>query len=128
MMNPQIRIDAVEHGIKGMIALFDNRRMSAITAPQYAQYDAECRTNDSVAVDYVQMAGAVAGVKALFGGNTAGELAAALEAGYAHDGLSIIHIPVYFGPDPVSEMGAYGSWNVGNWVDDVQSRYLQQNI
>jgi len=25
-------------------------------------------------------------------------------------------------------MGAYGSWNVGNWVEDVQARYLKQKI
>lgn len=39
MMNPQILIDAVEYGLKGMIVLFDNRRMGAITSLQYAQYD-----------------------------------------------------------------------------------------
>src|SRR5262249_9019050 len=31
MMNPQILIDGVEHGVKGMIVIFDNRRMAAIT-------------------------------------------------------------------------------------------------
>lgn len=128
MMNPQILIDAVEHSVKGMIALFDNRRMAAITGLQYAQYGVEFRTNDSVAVDYVQLAGSVAGVRAVFGGHTAAELQAALAEAHAHDGLSVVHIPVYNGRDPISEMGAYGSWNVGNWVDDVQSRYLQQTI
>jgi 3D-(3,5/4)-trihydroxycyclohexane-1,2-dione acylhydrolase (decyclizing) len=128
MMNPQILIDAVEHGVKGMIALFDNRRMAAITGLQYAQYGVEFRTNDGVAVDYVQMAGSVAGVKALFGGHTRAELEAALGEAHAHDGLSLVHIPVYNGRDPISEMGAYGSWNVGNWVDDVQSRYLETKI
>ncbi len=128
MMNPQILIDAVEHGVKGMIALFDNRRMAAITSLQYAQYGQEFRTNDSVAVDYVALAGAVSGVKALHGGTSRGELEAALEAAHAHDGLSLVHIPVYAGRDPIAEMGAYGSWNVGNWVDDVQARYLEQTI
>ncbi|SNT37475.1 thiamine pyrophosphate-dependent enzyme [Tropicimonas sediminicola] len=128
MMNPQILIDAVEHSVRGMIALFDNRRMAAITGLQYAQYGVEFRTNDSVAVDYVQMASSVSGVKAVYGGHSAGELRAALETAHAHDGLSLVHIPVYNGRDPISEMGAYGSWNVGNWVDDVQSRYLQQTI
>ena len=48
MMNPQILIDAVEHGVRGMIVIFDNRRMAAITGLQLAQYDAEFRTNDRV--------------------------------------------------------------------------------
>jgi len=128
MMNPQVLIDAVEHGVRGMIALFDNRRMAAITGLQHAQYGVEFRTNDSVPVDYVRMAGAVTGVLAVWGGTTKAELEAALEKAHAHDGLSLIHIPVFAGQNPDVEMGAYGSWNVGNWVDDVQARYLQQKI
>ena len=68
MMNPQILIDAVEHKVRGMIVIFDNRRMAAITGLQLAQYGSEFRTNDAVAVDYVQLAGAVKGVRALHGG------------------------------------------------------------
>ncbi|MEY8827915.1 thiamine pyrophosphate-binding protein [Sedimentitalea sp. XS_ASV28] len=128
MMNPQVLIDAVEHGVRGLIALFDNRRMAAITDLQIAQYGREFKTNDSIAVDYVAMAGSVSGVKAIWGGETSDELAAALEAGFAHDGLSLLHIPVYSGRDPLGGMGAYGSWNVGNWVDDVQAKYLQATI
>ena len=128
MMNPQILIDAVEHGVRGMIALFDNRRMAAITGLQHAQYGNEFKTNDSVAVDYVAMAGAVSGVRALHGGYTRAELDAALEIAFAHDGLSLIHIPVYSGLNPISGMGAYGSWNVGKWVEDVQGQYLNATI
>ncbi|MGB7320412.1 MAG: thiamine pyrophosphate-dependent enzyme, partial [Albidovulum sp.] len=128
MMNPQILIDAVEHGVRGMVALFDNRRMAAITGLQYDQYGREFKTNDRVSVDYVAMAGAVSGVKALHGGYSRAELDAALEAAHAHEGLSLVHIPVYSGRDPIAGMGAYGSWNVGNWVDDVQGRYLSATI
>ena len=32
------------------------------------------------------------------------------------------------GRDPMASMGAYGSWNVGNWVDDVQAAYLNSKI
>ncbi len=128
MMNPQILIDGVEHGVRGMIVLFDNRRMAAITGLQKAQYGAEFRTNDRVAVDYVQLASAVSGVKAIWGGATADEFRKALDVARAHDGLSLVHVPVYSGDDPLGGMGAYGSWNVGNWVEDVQSRYLRQNI
>ncbi len=128
MMNPQILIDGVEHGARGMIVLFDNRRMAAISGLQMAQYQAEFRTNDSVPVDYVAMAGSVTGVKAVWGGTTVDELRKALDAARAHDGLSLVHVPVYAGDDPLGGMGAYGSWNVGNWVEDVQARYIQQSI
>ena len=128
MMNPQILIDGVEHGVNAMIVLFDNHAMAAITGLQKAQYLNGFRTSDSVAVDYVAMAASVKGVKAVFGGTSADELKAALSQAHAHRGLSLVHVPVYSGDDPLGGMGAYGSWNVGNWVDDVQARYLQQNI
>jgi 3D-(3,5/4)-trihydroxycyclohexane-1,2-dione acylhydrolase (decyclizing) len=102
--------------------------MAAITGLQMAQYNAEFRTNDGVAVDYVQLAGSVKGVKALWGGVTAEALRGALEEAHAHNGLSLVHVPVYAGDDPLGGMGAYGSWNVGNWVADVQARYLKQKI
>ncbi|MFZ1209081.1 MAG: thiamine pyrophosphate-dependent enzyme, partial [Pseudolabrys sp.] len=38
IMNPQILIDAIEHRAQGMIVIFDNRRMAAITGLQLAQY------------------------------------------------------------------------------------------
>ena len=128
MMNPQILIDGVEHGVRGMIALFDNRRMAAITGLQYDQYGKEFKTNDSVPVDYVAMAGSVTGVKAVHAGHDKASLEKALAEAFAHDGLSLVHIPVYSGRDPMAGMGAYGSWNVGNWVDDVQAAYVQSKI
>lgn len=128
MMNPQILIDAVEHNVHGMIALFDNRRMAAITGLQHAQYGQEFKTNDSVAVDYVAMANAVSGVLALHGGYSRDELDTALATAHKHAGLSLVHIPVYSGHDPISGMGAYGAWNVGRWVDDVQGQYLNATI
>ncbi len=128
MMNPQILVDGVEHGVKGMIVIFDNRRMAAISGLQKAQYANEFRTNDGVVVDYVRLAGAVGGVKAIPGGTTADALGAALARAHAHAGLSVVHVPVYCGDDPLGGLGAYGSWNVGNWCDDVQSRYLEQKI
>ena len=128
MMNPQILIDGVEHGVRGMIALFDNRRMAAITGLQYEQYGKEFKTNDSVPVNYIAMAGSVTGVKAVHAGFTKACLEAALSEAFKHDGLSLIHIPVYSGRNPIAGMGAYGSWNVGNWVDDVQAAYLKSKI
>ena len=128
MMNPQILIDGVEHGVNAMIVLFDNRAMAAIAGLQKAQYLNGFRTSDSVAVDYVAMAASVKGVKAVFGGTSADALKAALAEARAHHGLSLVHVPVYGGDDPLGGIGAYGSWNVGNWVDDVQARYLEQNI
>lgn len=128
MMNPQVLIDAVEHRVRGMLVIFDNRRMAAITGLQLAQYGRDFRTNDSVAVDYVQLASAVKGVKAVFGGYSADELRAALKSAHAHDGLSVVHVPVYAGPDELAGLGAFGQWNVGNWCDAVQREWIEGEI
>jgi 3D-(3,5/4)-trihydroxycyclohexane-1,2-dione acylhydrolase (decyclizing) len=128
MMNPQVLIDGVEHGTHATIVLFDNRRMAAISSLQEAQYGRDFRTNDSVAVDYVAMAASVTGVKGLWGGTTAASLVEALGEAHAHKGLSLVHVPVYYGTDPRGGMGAYGRWNVGNWCDDVQALYQNSAI
>jgi 3D-(3,5/4)-trihydroxycyclohexane-1,2-dione acylhydrolase (decyclizing) len=128
MMNPQVLIDAVEHGVRGMLVIFDNRRMAAITGLQMAQYGHEFRTNDSVPVDYVRLASAVTGVKALHGGWNVRELAAALEEGHAHSGLSVLHVPVYAGENSMGGLSAWGEWNVGNWCEAVQGEWLAQEI
>ncbi|MDP2119733.1 MAG: thiamine pyrophosphate-dependent enzyme [Hoeflea sp.] len=128
MMNPQVLIDAVEHGVHATVLLFDNRRMAAISSLQEAQYGRVYRTSDSVAVDYVAMAASVSGIKALFGGTSRESLTQALEQARAHHGLSLIHVPVYYGDDPTGGMGVYGRWNVGNWCDDVQKIYERTAI
>jgi 3D-(3,5/4)-trihydroxycyclohexane-1,2-dione acylhydrolase (decyclizing) len=128
MMNPQVLIDAMEHGVHATIVLFDNRRMGAITSLQHAQYGREYRTNDSVAVDYVRLASSVEGVLALDGGVAAQQLEAALARAAAHKGLSLVHVRVYHGTDPQGGMGAYGRWNVGNWVGEVEDAYRKTRI
>ena len=128
MMNPQILIDAVEHGVRGMIVIFDNRRMAAITGLQLAQYSQAYRTNDQVQVDYVQLASAVSGVFAVNGGESADVLHGALKKAYAHSGLSVVHVPVYCGPDELGGLGAWGEWNVGNWCEDVQGAWIKQDL
>jgi 3D-(3,5/4)-trihydroxycyclohexane-1,2-dione acylhydrolase (decyclizing) len=128
MMNPQILIDGVEHGLRGMIVIFDNRRMAAITGLQVAQYRHEFRTSDRVAVDYVRLASAVDGVRALHGGWSADELRRALTTAHAHAGLSVVHVPVYCGPDELGGLGAWGEWNVGNWCEDVQRAWIEQDL
>lgn len=120
-MNPQILIDGVAHGARGCIVLLDNRRMGAISGLQEAQYGAAHATNDRVAVDYVAWARAVKGVAAFDGGRSLESLTGALEAAYANNGLSLIHVPVYYGPDPLGGMGVFGRWNVGSWVDATQA-------
>lgn len=123
MMNPQVLIDGVSHGVRGMIVLFDNRRMAAISNLQLAQYGTDYRTNDSVIVDYRQLAASVDGVRALWGGTCREELAAAIEQAHDHQGLSFVHVPVYHGADEAGGMGSYGRWNVGNWCADVERDY-----
>ena len=128
MMNPQILVDAVEHRVRGMIVIFDNRRMAAITGLQMAQYQAEFRTNDHVAVDYKAIAGAVSGVLAVSGGDSTESLRGALKTASKHEGLSVVHVPVYCGPDERGGLGAWGEWNVGNWCEDVQGSWIKQDL
>ncbi len=128
MMNPQVLLDGVEHHLRGTLIIFDNRRMAAISGLQSAQYGVQFRTSDGVAVDYLRMASAFPGVLALSGGDTPMTLRQALTTAYAHDGLAVVHVPVYAGDDPVGTLGVYGSWNVGSWVEDVEDRYLRTTI
>jgi 3D-(3,5/4)-trihydroxycyclohexane-1,2-dione acylhydrolase (decyclizing) len=128
MMNPQVLIDAAAHGVHGTILLFDNRRMAAISSLQEAQYGVDWRTHDGVEVDYLALAQAVKGVVAFDGGTSPGDLTEALTRAHAHPGLSLVHVPVYYGPDPAGGMGAYGQWNVGNWCEAVQARYAETLI
>ena len=125
-MNPQILIDGVEHGASGCILLLDNRRMAAIAGLQIDQYGAAYAANDSVAVDYVAWAQAVSGVHALRVDDTVDSLLGALKSARSHQGLSLIHVPVYFGPDELGGMGVFGRWNVGNW--GVQTQALRHEI
>ncbi len=127
-MNPQILVDGVEHNVGATVLILDNRAMAAVGALQEAQYGGEFRARDSVAVDYVRLASAVSGIKALPGGRTPESLRRALAEAYAHPGLAVVHVPVYSGPDPLGGLGAFGAWNVGNWCDEVQARYQAMPI
>ncbi len=120
-MNPQILIDGVEHGARGCILLLDNRRMAAISGLQVAQYGVDHATSDQVEVDYIAWARSIKGVQALDGGRSTESLLAALDQAKDHDGLSLIHVPVYHGPNPLGGMGVFGRWNVGNWCKETQS-------
>ncbi len=126
LMNPQILVDGIAHGVRGAVVVLDNRRMAAISSLQIDQYGQDFATCDSVAVDYVALAGAIRGVNALFGGFDGASLKAALSKAHDYQGLSLIHVPVYWGSDPRGGMGAYGRWNVGDWCDEVQDRYHSQ--
>jgi 3D-(3,5/4)-trihydroxycyclohexane-1,2-dione acylhydrolase (decyclizing) len=119
-MNPQILIDGTEHGARGCILLLDNGRMAAITGLQEAQYGYGFATWNSIKVDYLAWAKAVPGVLALDGGDSLESLKGALDLAAAHPGLSLIHVPIYYGSDPMGGMGVYGRWNVGNWCEEVQ--------
>ena len=120
LMCPQILLDAANYGVHGMIVLFDNRRMAAISSLQQAQYGAEFHTDDEVVVDYIAMAQAFSGIRGFEGGTSRAELETALEEAYAYTGLSLVHIPVYSGTDERGGLGAYGDWNVGPWCERVQ--------
>jgi 3D-(3,5/4)-trihydroxycyclohexane-1,2-dione acylhydrolase (decyclizing) len=102
--------------------------MAAISSLQHAQYGVEFRTSDGVAVDYVRMVSAFPGVLALSGGDSPASLRQALATAHAHHGFAVVHVPVYGGNDPVGGLGVYGAWNVGNWVEAVETRYLHTTI
>ncbi len=120
-MNPQVIIDGVEHGARGCILLLDNGRMGAITGLQKDQYGEGFATWNTLKVDYIKWASSIPGLLALDGGGSLDSLLNALEQAAAHPGLSLVHVPVYFGSDPLGGMGVYGRWNVGCWCDDVQA-------
>lgn len=120
-MNPQILIDGVEHGARGCIMVLDNRRMGAISGLQNDQYGAIYSTNDGVEVDYVAWARSVKGVEAFDGGRSMDSLIKALNKARKYKGVSLIHVPVYWGTDPLGGMGVFGRWNVGNWCVDTQA-------
>jgi 3D-(3,5/4)-trihydroxycyclohexane-1,2-dione acylhydrolase (decyclizing) len=127
-MNPQILVDGVAHGVRGAIVVLDNRRMGAISGLQVDQFGGDFATNDAVAVDYAALGRSVRGVNALYGGTDRASLETALQKAHDHDGLSLLHVPVYWGDDPRGGMGVYGRWNVGNWCDEVQDLYHSQLI
>ncbi|NLE45102.1 MAG: thiamine pyrophosphate-binding protein [Chloroflexi bacterium] len=120
-MNPQILIDGTAHGANGCVLVLDNRRMAAISALQAEQYGAVYATSDDVATDYVAWARSVPGVAAFDGGRSPEALVAALDRARQHTGISLIHVPVYYGPNPLGGLGAFGRWNVGNWVEETQA-------
>jgi thiamine pyrophosphate-dependent acetolactate synthase large subunit-like protein len=122
-MNPQVLFDGVQHRLKACILLFDNRRMAAISGLQTAQYRKEYGTRDSVQIDYVALARAATGVKGIFGGYSPEELRRALEEAYRYPGLSLVHVPVYWGDHEMGGLGVFGAWNVGNWCEQVQREH-----
>jgi 3D-(3,5/4)-trihydroxycyclohexane-1,2-dione acylhydrolase (decyclizing) len=120
-MNPQILIDGIEHGARGCILILDNGRMGAISGLQEAQYGAGFATWNTLRVDYLTWGHSIPGMEVVDGGFTPETLLTALNRAGKHEGLSLIHVPVYFGSNPLGGMGVYGRWNVGNWCDEVQS-------
>lgn len=127
-MNPQALIDGVQHGATGAIVILDNRRQGAISSLQRAQYGVDYATNDQVEVDYVLWGRAIQGVQSLHGGTSIEELTAALESARTYRGLSLIHIPIYFGDDELGGFGSFGRWNVGPWVADTQAMRKEMKI
>ena len=120
-MNPQILIDGVEHGARGCILVLDNGRMGAITGLQEAQYGVGFATWSTLKVDYLTWAGSIPGLLPLDGGRTPEQLLKALDQAGRHTGLSLIHLPVYYGSHELGGMGVFGRWNVGNWVEETQA-------
>jgi len=78
--NPQILIDAVDTGVRGMLVIFDNRRMAAISSlPDRAISASSSGPTTALPSHYAKMASAVAGVKAIHADGPVAELQDALE-------------------------------------------------
>jgi 3D-(3,5/4)-trihydroxycyclohexane-1,2-dione acylhydrolase (decyclizing) len=102
--------------------------MGAISSLQIDQYEADFATSDEVHVDYVAFANAVSGVKGIYGGTSIDELSEALNQAKLFEGLSVVHVPVYFGTDVGGGLGSFGQWNVGPWVMQVEKLIAQGGI
>ena len=68
------------------------------------------------------------GVQAFPGGTHRETLIEALEQAHQHQGLSVVHLPVYFGPHEMGNLGAWGQWNVGNWCQEVQKEHQRLGL
>lgn len=128
VMNPQVLLDAVHTKTSGCVVVFDNRRMGAISSLQDAQYGQVFKTGDGVAVDYSAWAAAIDGVMGSGPVWSAEQLREALDQAAKRGGLTLIHVPVYFGSDPNGSIEAFGRWNVGPWVADVQRRVAEGTL
>jgi 3D-(3,5/4)-trihydroxycyclohexane-1,2-dione acylhydrolase (decyclizing) len=122
LMIPQALIDGVAQGARGTVVVLDNRRMSAISSLQEVQYGVQFATWDDAVVHFDRLDRVVEGLASFDGSGGVEGLRSALAAAAAHDGVSVVHVPVYFGPDPLGGLGAHGSWNVGPWVPETQRR------
>ena len=116
MMNPQILIDGVEHGVRGMIVIFDNRRMAAITGLQVAQYGTgiphQRPRRGRLCAARRRGRRRARGARRLERRRIE---RARCDSAHAHDGLSVVHVPVYCGPDDSagSAPGANGTSATG---------------
>jgi 3D-(3,5/4)-trihydroxycyclohexane-1,2-dione acylhydrolase (decyclizing) len=121
IMNPQVLIDGTEYGAQGCILLLDNNRMAAISGLQKAQYGHDFATNHKKPIDYLAWGSSVLNVLTLKCEPTVQGLQEALNKAKAHKGLSLIHVPVYYGINEMGGMGVFGRWNVGTWSEETQA-------
>jgi len=121
IMNPQVLIDGAEYGAQGCILLLDNNRMAAISGLQKAQYGHAFATYHKTPIDFLAWASSVPNVLSLDCDPTIKGLQEALDKARAHKGLSLIHVPVYYGDNELGEMGVFGRWNVGTWSEETQA-------
>jgi 3D-(3,5/4)-trihydroxycyclohexane-1,2-dione acylhydrolase (decyclizing) len=120
IMNPQVLIDGAEFSAQGCILLLDNNRMAAISGLQKAQYSHDFATSHSKPIDYVKWASSVPNILSLECAPSVEGLIEALNKCRSYKGLSLIHVPVYYGDNELGGMGVFGRWNVGNWSEATQ--------
>ena len=108
--------------------VLDNRRMGAISSLQEAQYDAQFATWDDAVVRFAELGRVIEGLVGIDGSGGVDGLRKALAEAATYNGVTVVHVPVYFGSDPMGGLGSHGSWNVGPWVPETQRDRHQSPI
>lgn len=128
LMTPQALVDGVAQGARGTVVVLDNRRMGAISSLQEAQYDAQFATWDDAVVRFAELGRVIEGLVGIDGSGGVDGLRKALAEAATYNGVTVVHVPVYFGSDPMGGLGSHGSWNVGPWVPETQRDRHQSPI
>ncbi len=114
--NPQSWLDGVEHGVRGCVVLFDNRRMAAISgASSNAQYGRTYKTSDAVESELCpRMAGSVTrGAPPSTAVRRPNLIGRRWKKPAAHEGISVGARTGLLGDDSSAVWAYSGTWNVG---------------
>lgn len=131
MMYPQILLDGVEHGARGVIVVVDNASQGAIASLQLEQYGSIFATTRRTKVDFTEFSAVVPGLRTAGPVFTSSDLQKAVKEGCSEDALMVIHVPVTTwakGDASKGSVGSFGRWNVGPWCTEVRETARRSNV